>query len=325
MRTLQYATNTPTSQTIIDIQAIALEQERKGLEPTTIRTLTHVIKALAKTTDENGKPTDLNNPKEVELAIARYKTRSKQPASNGFKKKLCDCYNYYCKHFNIPWNKPTYKYEEHGIQPPTNEKCLMLISGARMPMSLKIDVSYQTGLRPIEIQGTKGLKVKDFHPDQKTITSLNTKRCNARPAIPITAELTTRLATYIQQNNLQPEDRIFHSEKQTFSEQFRRYKNALAKRLNDQTIKTIRLYDLRHAYITRQLRRTQNAETVRILVGHKTLNTTQKYLHLLTGNNNGEWIIEGTTDTKRAKELLAADFTYQLTAPDGTMIFKKPK
>jgi hypothetical protein len=64
---------------------------------------------------------------------------------------------------------------------------------------------------------------------------------------------------------------------------------------------------------------------VRILVGHKTLNTTQKYLHLLTGNNNGEWIIEGTTDTKRAKELLAADFTYQLTAPDGTMIFKKPK
>jgi hypothetical protein len=36
-----------------------------------------------------------------------------------------------------------------------------------------------------------------------------------------------------------------------------------------------------------------------------------------------EWIVEGTTDKKRATELLAADFTYQLTTPDGTMLFKK--
>jgi hypothetical protein len=59
-------------------------------------------------------------------------------------------------------------------------------------------------------------------------------------------------------------------------------------------------------------------------MGHKRLDTTQKYLHLL-GLDNGEWIVEGTTDKKRAQELLTADFTYQLTTPDGTMLFKKPK
>jgi hypothetical protein len=37
------------------------------------------------------------------------------------------------------------------------------------------------------------------------------------------------------------------------------------------------------------------------------------------------WIVEGTTDKERAKQLLAADFTYQLTTPDGTMQFKKLK
>ena len=47
-------------------------------------------------------------------------------------------------------------------------------------------------------------------------------------------------------------------------------------------------------------------------------------MHLLA-NTNGEWIVEGTTDKERAKELLANDFTYQLTTPDGTMIFRKPK
>jgi len=59
-------------------------------------------------------------------------------------------------------------------------------------------------------------------------------------------------------------------------------------------------------------------------MGHKQLNTTQKYMRLLN-INNGEWIVEGTTDKKRAEELLKADFTYQLTTPDGTMLFKKAK
>jgi len=68
----------------------------------------------------------------------------------------------------------------------------------------------------------------------------------------------------------------------------------------------------------------QNTEMVRIVMGHKQLNTTQKYMHLLN-IDNGEWMVEGTTDKERAKELLKADFTYQLTTPDGTMIFRKPK
>jgi carbamoylphosphate synthase large subunit len=35
--------------------------------------------------------------------------------------------------------------------------------------------------------------------------------------------------------------------------------------------------------------------------------------------------VERTTDKERAKQLLAEDFQYQLTTPDGTMLFKKAK
>jgi hypothetical protein len=59
-------------------------------------------------------------------------------------------------------------------------------------------------------------------------------------------------------------------------------------------------------------------------MGHKNLNTTQKYLHLL-GYGNADWIVEGTSDKERAKQLLKEDFQYQLTTPDGTMLFRKPK
>lgn len=274
---------------------------------------------------------NLANPEEIELAIARYKIKNNltnqftdKPATNRWKAQLCTAYMHYCKAHGKIWEMPTYRTDERGIQPPTPEKCTMLIAAAHGALSLKIDISTQTGLRPIEIQGNKGLRVKDIHPDQKTITAINTKGCNARPPMQISEQLLARLNTYILKNKLQSEDLLFSGQARNYGDHFRRFKNRLSKELCDPSIQAIRLYDLRHAYITGKLRKLQNAEIVRQLVGHKRLNTTQKYFHLLA-NTTGEWIVEGTTDKKRAMELLTSDFTHQLTTPDGTMIFRKPK
>jgi site-specific recombinase XerD len=191
-------------------------------------------------------------------------------------------------------------------------------------LSIKLDISAQTGLRPVEVQGDKGLQARNIHPNQNTITARITKGCNPRPPLPITKELTTRLLDYITKHNIKPDDILFTGKARNYGKDYRVFRNRLAKKLQDPTLQTIRLYDLRHAYATKQLRRTQNAEIVRQLMGHKKLDTTQKYLHLLAGNS-GEWIVEGTTDKQRAKQLLAEDFQYQLTTPDGTMLFKKAK
>jgi integrase len=200
----------------------------------------------------------------------------------------------------------------------------MFIASARGDLSTKIDLSVQTGLRPCEIQGEQGIEAKDIHPDPNTVTARIHKGCNARPPLTITPELTARLQAYIQRKNLKPTDRLFTGQSKLYGQAFRRFRNNLAKKLNDPTIHNIRLYDLRHFYCTKQLRRTQNTEIVRQIMGHKHLNTTQKCLHLL-GYGNAEWIVEGTDDKKRAEQLLREDFQYQLTTPDGTMMFRKPK
>jgi hypothetical protein len=114
----------------------------------------------------------------VDLAIARYIKKDGRVASNNYKGKLCDCYARYCKFYGVDWEKPIYTPEDHGIQLPSNETCEMLVASAKGSLSLKIDLSRQTGLRPIEVQGEKGLRVKDIHFEQNTITSLNTKGCN---------------------------------------------------------------------------------------------------------------------------------------------------
>jgi integrase len=266
----------------------------------------------------------LDNPEEVELAIARYKCINGKPASNAYKAKLCDAYQHYCKFNRVIWEKPIYRPEEKGIQPPTDEQCKILIGGIKGELSIKVQLSAETGLRPCEIMGKKGLKVRDIHTDQHTITAISAKGCNARPALKISEELTARIRTLISERNLRTEDLVFTGHERRYGEHFRRARNNLANKLQMPELRNIRLYDLRHYYVTKQLRRIQNVEFVRQIVGHKRLNTTQRYMHLLA-STSGEWIVEGTTDKERAKQLLAEDFAYQLTAPDGTMIFRKPK
>jgi integrase len=304
-------------QQLPNIENLLLYLEGKGRSENTRTAYEKNLKALAIRAD-------LKDTKAVELAIARYKKKNGRPITNNYKSKLCDHYATYCKFCKIEWEKPIYTPEPTTIQPPTQEKISMLISSARLELSIKLDISAQTGLRPVEIQGDKGLQANNIHPDQNTVTARITKGCNPRPPLPITKELTARLLDYITKHNIKPDEILFTGKAGNYGKDYRVFRNRLAKKLQDPTLRTIRLYDLRHAYATKQLRRTQNAEIVRQLMGHKKLDTTQKYLHLLAGNN-GEWIVEGTNDKERAKQLLKEDFQYQLTTPDGTMLFRKPK
>jgi hypothetical protein len=186
------------------IQQIKLYLERKGKAKVTVATYTKALKELAKRAN-------LDKTTEVETAIAHYKKTNGLECSKKWKRQLCIAYSHYCKNNKIHWDEqPTYKTHEHSIQPPSKEKCLMLMSSAKGTLSLKIAISIHTGLRPTEITGNEhGLKVRDIHPDTKTITPTSAKGCNARPPIKIPQELATRLLTYIIKNDLKPDDRLF--------------------------------------------------------------------------------------------------------------------
>jgi integrase len=280
------------------IQKVKLYLERKAKAEPTIETYVKALKQLAK-------KTDLNNVANVETAIFRYELKNGEPASNRWKNQCVSAYRHYCKVNGIIWDDPPhYKIDEKTIQPPTDEKIKMLLSYARGTLSLKINISIETGLRPVEVTGhPKGLKVKDIHTDTNTITATSAKGCNARPPIKISRELSTRLQTYILKKGLKPNDRLFKEKSKRYTSSFCHMKKRIAERLSDPSFESIRLYDLRHAYITKLMRKLQNAEIVRQKVGHKRLNTTQKYIHL-TADETGEYIVESTTDQKRADELL---------------------
>ena len=308
----------PPSETIVAIQKVMLQLEREAKSPRTIRSREWNLKTLSKRAN-------LNEPASIELAIARYIKKNKQPATECFKKHLCEAYADYCRVYRIYWKKPSYKPDEKSIQPPSLETCNTLIAAAQRELSIKLDLSTQTGLRPIEIVGNKGLTPNDIHPEQKTITARSTKGCNPRPPIKVTEQLIAKLQTYITKHSIKPDEPLFKGSPETYRHHYKAFTHRLAKKLQNPSIANIRLYDLRHAYVTRTLRKIGNAEIVRQMVGHKNLNTTQKYMHLLADLNSGEWIVEQTNDKNRAKELTLQDFRYEYTTPDGYMTFKKPK
>ncbi len=100
-------------------------------------------------------------------------------------------------------------------------------------------------------------------------------------------------------------------------------RNKLAKDLKDPSIHTIRLYDFRHYFCSKQLNDTKDPYFVVVQMGHKKLETTQKYMHLLNLNED-EWTCSGATTAKEATQLIEAGFQY-ITTIEGIQLFKKRK
>jgi hypothetical protein len=109
--------------------------------------------------------------------------------------------------------------------------------------------------------GNKGLRVKDIHTDQHTITATSAKGCNARPGLKISEELTARIKTLINERYLRTEDSVFTGHERRYGEHFRRARNNLANKLQMPELRNIRFYDLRHYYVQLRVATKLSSET----------------------------------------------------------------
>jgi integrase len=131
----------------------------------------YTINFTRKALNTISKYTDLDKPQEVKMFIALHK------ASDGYKRNLCIAYNKFCKYYKISWNMPTYHPESKGIKIPTKEKIEMLIASAKKPTSIKLQISKETGLRPIELCN---LRVKDLDLEQNSSTPPQQRMAQAK-------------------------------------------------------------------------------------------------------------------------------------------------
>jgi integrase len=260
------------------------------------------------------KHTTLSEPEAVKMLIAELKS------SDGYKRNMCIAYNKYAKFYHINWNMPKYREPAKNIALPTKEKIQMLIAEAGELLSIKLTLSMETGLRPVELTR---LKVKDLDFEHRTVNPTTAKKGNPR-TLPMSPSLTQRLQEHIMRENLTSSDLLFKgTDPDHYGKQYRIMRNKLADKLKDPSIRTIRLYDLRHYFCTKKLNDIGNPYTVMVLMGHTKLETTQRYIHLLNLNDD-EWNCVGATTAKEATKLIEAGFQY-VTTIEGIQLFRKRK
>jgi len=255
----------------------------------------------------------LAEPESVKAFIAQME------GTDSYKRNLCIAYNKYCKFYQIDWKMPFYQKEAKVIKLPTKEKIIMLISSAQRPLSLKLQISMEAGLRPVELMR---LKAKDIDLDHNAVMPTTAKGGNPR-VIKISNNLKTSIEQWIRDNKTNPNDRLFHGTAANYGSSYREMRNRLAQKMNDPTIKSIRLYDFRHYFCTKTIRDSGDPFFTMCQMGHKKLTTTQLYMHLVNLESD-EWTCRAAATKEEAMSLIEGGFQY-VTTIEGTQLFKKRK
>jgi len=272
------------------------------------------IKATGKRLKHLKRNCNLNNPEQVKGFIAN------KQCSNGHKESLAEAYNQYCNANGIKWNKPFYPHYDKLPKIPTTEHLNMLIANARPKMALFLLMSKDLGTRPIELTW---LKVKDINLKNGIVTITSAKHCNGR-TLKLKNKTLDMLKQHIHKHNLNQNDRLFSTSSEHIGDVYRRLRNRLAKKLQDPTIKQIRLYDFRHYFASMLYHKTKDLLHVKMALGHKDLRQTLRYTQLLETTEEDEFHCKVARNQQEMTELIENGFTF-VHEKDGLAYFKKRK
>jgi len=275
----------------------------------------YTIKFVDKALRRVNKYADLDNPKQVKQFIAQMDT------SDSYKKNLCFAYQQYADYYQIQWHKPIYFQQSKTIRIPTTAQLDMLIANSGSIMTVKLTLSKETGLRPVELCR---LKVKDVDLTQKIVYPTTAKHGSSR-ALKISQSLTEMLRTHIDTHKLNPTDKLFKGDSANYGKHYRLHRNKLAERLHKPELKAIRLYDFRHYFATTLYAKTRDILYVKQQMGHKKIETTLVYTQLLNINEEEEYTCKTATDNAEATQLIENGFQYVCTTPQDLMLFRKRK
>jgi integrase len=235
--------------------------------------------------------------------------------TSGDQDNYVKAYQRLAKANTITWTKPHYKTERRIPIIPTTQKIMQIISNAKKYAAI-FKTLMDTGLMPYELSQVK--PDKDIDLERRILTARGYKGHDPR-TFKLTQETTAMLSEYVAKYQSFPES-IW------IQKMWIKTRNKTAKKLQDPTLKTIRLYDLRHYYGTMLYIKTKDILLVKQQLGHRKIETTLIYIQLanMVIGEETEYTCKTAKDLKEATALIEAGFEY-ITEMDGLKIFRKRK
>jgi len=279
--------------------------KKEGFAEITIEITVRRLKMMAK--DSN-----LDDPENVKEYIAN------KQCSNAFKEGLTTCYDRYARFNNITWSKPLYKREDALIKLPLEDRINKVTSSCTFRNVVAYTLLKELGLRPIELHNLT-LQNIDL---EKGVVHIKTAKHGRNRSLKLNEKTLAMLRTYVSRYAFNLTQKMFKTP-ETLEKVWQKARKRTALKFHDQEIAKIRLYDLRHFYGSMLYHKTKDLLYVKEQMGHKSISSTMKYMHLVNFESD-EFTVKVAKTLEDAVKLVEAGFEY-VTEMDGVKIFRKRK
>jgi integrase len=252
---------------------------------------------------------DTNNPEKIRTLICTHQV------SEGRKEMLANAYDYFVQYNGFTWTKSRFTREEKPIFLPLESELDQLISNARDKMSIFLQFLKETGA-----DSGEGWKLRwiDVNTQTNPVGIIPTKNHNARNLV-VSANMISRLSSLPHKN-----ERVFGSKNlDRFRWRYERMRNDLSKKLNNPRPHEIAFKTFRHWKATHEYYRTKDILHVKQILGHKRIENTLIYTHLVQFEND-DYVCKTAKNLQEATSLIEAGFEY-ITEMDGVKLFRKRK
>jgi integrase len=237
------------------------------------------------------------------------------PVSEARKQLLANAYSYYCEFKGYAWDKPKFTREQMPIFLPLESELDALIANTREKMSVFLQFLKETGADSGEAWKLRWI---DIDPERKTVAITPTKNHNSR-TLSISANLLSRLLKLSRKN-----ERVFASKNlDKMRWLYERARNLLAVKLENPRIHEIAFKSFRHWKATMVYHQTKDILYVKWFLGHKRLENTLVYTHLVSLESD-EYHSAVADTIDKARKLIESRFEYA-TEIDNIRLFRKRK
>lgn len=284
----------------------AWKLKKRGLAESTIRNRTQSLQRLV---DMNA---DLMNSDSVETVLAT------EPMTAANKSVYVASYRSFAKAFNITWVPVKANYEPKQPFVPLESEIDQLIAHCGPRLATYLQVLKDTGARAGE---ACKLQWTDLDEQNGTIRINNPEKGSRSRTIKVTPKTVAMLKALRKKYG----NNIFNHDRNALADSFRRKRIQLSQKLQNPRFMQIHFHSLRHWKATMEYSRTKDILYVKQILGHRRLENTEIYTHLIEFKNE-EYCTAHAKTLEEEDKLLEAGFDYvRYSDKDQIAIYRKRK